>query len=202
MASSLLDVSTFNTWIQAQSDGDTELANLYLRRYSPEFRVGFGGAIEREEEPDEVQHRHPCVDGQAHPGYHEADQEPDERRADLIERLPERLVRRRGPAPGPPAPAGVRTMAKTPSLRASTRVGFLSRSWRLTSGSWSMALPPCSRLQQVSTARGSSSLVSAELHESGEPPMPPHRITSTETSLKGGGRACDGPCHGRSWPWG
>ena len=70
MASSLLDVSTFNTWIQAQSDGDTELANLYLRRYSPEFRVGFGGAIEREEEPDEVQHRHPCVDGQAHPGYH------------------------------------------------------------------------------------------------------------------------------------
>src|ERR687892_1377894 len=32
-----------------------------------------------------------------------------------------------------------------------------------------------------------SSLVSAELHESGEPPIPWHRITSTETSLRGGG---------------
>ena len=37
----LLDVSTFNTWIQAQSRGDTELADLYVRRFSPEFRVAF-----------------------------------------------------------------------------------------------------------------------------------------------------------------
>jgi hypothetical protein len=37
----LLDVSTFNTWIQAESRGDTELAELYVRRFSPEFRVAF-----------------------------------------------------------------------------------------------------------------------------------------------------------------
>jgi hypothetical protein len=37
----LLDVSTFNTWIQAESRGDSELADLYVRRFSPEFRVAF-----------------------------------------------------------------------------------------------------------------------------------------------------------------
>jgi hypothetical protein len=37
----LLDVSTFNTWIQAESAGDTELANLYVRRFSTEYRVAF-----------------------------------------------------------------------------------------------------------------------------------------------------------------
>jgi hypothetical protein len=37
----LLDVSTFNTWIQAESRGDTELAELYVRRFSPEYRVAF-----------------------------------------------------------------------------------------------------------------------------------------------------------------
>ena len=37
----LLDVSTFNTWIQAQAEGDEDLAALYVRRFSPEFKVAF-----------------------------------------------------------------------------------------------------------------------------------------------------------------
>jgi hypothetical protein len=37
----LLDVSTFNTWIQAESRGDRDLASLYVRRFSPEYRVAF-----------------------------------------------------------------------------------------------------------------------------------------------------------------
>jgi hypothetical protein len=37
----LLDVSTFNTWIEARNEGRTELAALYARRFSPEFNVAF-----------------------------------------------------------------------------------------------------------------------------------------------------------------
>ena len=37
----LLDVSTFNTWIQAQQSGDEELAALYVRRFSPEYEIAF-----------------------------------------------------------------------------------------------------------------------------------------------------------------
>jgi hypothetical protein len=37
----LLDVSTFNTWIQARSEGNDELAALYMRRFSNEFKVAF-----------------------------------------------------------------------------------------------------------------------------------------------------------------
>jgi hypothetical protein len=37
----LLDVSTFNTWIQARNEGHDELADLYVRRFSPEFKVAF-----------------------------------------------------------------------------------------------------------------------------------------------------------------
>jgi hypothetical protein len=37
----LLDVATFNTWIEAVSEGHTELAALYERRFSPEFKVAF-----------------------------------------------------------------------------------------------------------------------------------------------------------------
>ena len=37
----LLDVSTFNTWIQARQAGDDQLAALYVRRFSPEYRVAF-----------------------------------------------------------------------------------------------------------------------------------------------------------------
>ena len=37
----LLDVSTFNTWIQATTDGKQELADLYVRRFSPEYAVAF-----------------------------------------------------------------------------------------------------------------------------------------------------------------
>jgi hypothetical protein len=37
----LLDVTTFNTWIEAQRSGDEKLAALYVRRFSPEFKVAF-----------------------------------------------------------------------------------------------------------------------------------------------------------------
>ena len=37
----LLDVSTFNTWIQATNEGHEELAALYVRRFSPEFKTAF-----------------------------------------------------------------------------------------------------------------------------------------------------------------
>ena len=37
----LLDVSTFNTWIQAQQEGNEKLAGLYVRRFSDEYRVAF-----------------------------------------------------------------------------------------------------------------------------------------------------------------
>ncbi|HEY7661465.1 MAG TPA: hypothetical protein VIC58_12810 [Actinomycetota bacterium] len=50
----LLDVSTFNTWIQAEQDGDTELADLYVRRFSDEYRVAFEAWLETDpfENPD------------------------------------------------------------------------------------------------------------------------------------------------------
>src|SRR4029079_6501964 len=37
----LLDVTTFNTWIEAQNDHRADLAALYERRFSPEFKVAF-----------------------------------------------------------------------------------------------------------------------------------------------------------------
>lgn len=37
----LLDVSTFNTWIQAHEEGNERLADLYVRRFSEEYRVAF-----------------------------------------------------------------------------------------------------------------------------------------------------------------
>ena len=37
----LLDVSTFNTWIQAREQGDDLLASIYAKRFSPEYQVAF-----------------------------------------------------------------------------------------------------------------------------------------------------------------
>jgi hypothetical protein len=37
----LLDVVTFNTWIQAREANDEKLAAIYTRRFSPEYRVAF-----------------------------------------------------------------------------------------------------------------------------------------------------------------
>jgi hypothetical protein len=37
----LLDVCTFNTWIQARETGDKKLADIYVRRLSPEYRAAF-----------------------------------------------------------------------------------------------------------------------------------------------------------------
>ena len=41
----LLDVSTFNTWIQARNEGHDDLAALYERRFSPEFKTAFDAWI-------------------------------------------------------------------------------------------------------------------------------------------------------------
>ena len=41
----LLDVSTFNTWIQARFEGHDDLAGLYERRFSPEFKPAFDAWI-------------------------------------------------------------------------------------------------------------------------------------------------------------
>ena len=41
----LLDVMTFNTWIQFQQEGRHGLAALYVRRFSPEFKVAFDAWI-------------------------------------------------------------------------------------------------------------------------------------------------------------
>ena len=37
----LLDVSTFNTWIQARQSGNEQLAALYVHRFSPEYKAAF-----------------------------------------------------------------------------------------------------------------------------------------------------------------
>lgn len=37
----LQDITTFNTWIQAHQDRDDQLADLYVDRFSPEYRVAF-----------------------------------------------------------------------------------------------------------------------------------------------------------------
>lgn len=64
----LLDVTTFNTWIAAQQGGDHEVADLYVRRFSPEFRVAFDAWLAT----------HPFSNPQAPPGpgfmpeYHNA----------------------------------------------------------------------------------------------------------------------------------
>ncbi len=37
----LLDITTFNTWIEARNEGLDDLAVLYERRFSPEFKIAF-----------------------------------------------------------------------------------------------------------------------------------------------------------------
>ena len=37
----LLDVSTFNTWIEERTQGEERVADLYVERFSPEYRVAF-----------------------------------------------------------------------------------------------------------------------------------------------------------------
>jgi hypothetical protein len=41
----LLDITTFNTWIEARNEGLDDLAALYERRFSPEFRIAFDAWI-------------------------------------------------------------------------------------------------------------------------------------------------------------
>jgi len=54
----LLDVATFNTWIQAKEQGQDGLAALYVRRFSPEFKTAFDAWIAS----------HPFTDPDAAPG--------------------------------------------------------------------------------------------------------------------------------------
>jgi hypothetical protein len=37
----ILDVTTFNTWIDAVASGNRKVATLYVERFSPEYRVAF-----------------------------------------------------------------------------------------------------------------------------------------------------------------
>jgi hypothetical protein len=37
----LQDISTFNTWIVAQAQGEQKIADLYVERFSPEYKVAF-----------------------------------------------------------------------------------------------------------------------------------------------------------------
>jgi hypothetical protein len=37
----ILDIVTFNTWILAETNGQKKLAALYIRRFSPQYRVAF-----------------------------------------------------------------------------------------------------------------------------------------------------------------
>ena len=42
----LQDITTFNTWIQAHQQGDEELADLFIRRFSPEYRIALDAWLE------------------------------------------------------------------------------------------------------------------------------------------------------------
>jgi hypothetical protein len=42
----LLDVSTFNTWITAHEQGEDKVAAIYVKRFSPEYRVAFDAWLE------------------------------------------------------------------------------------------------------------------------------------------------------------
>lgn len=65
----LLDVSTFNTWIQARVAGDDRLAALLEKRFSPEYKVAFDAWLRQ----------HPFTNANAPPGpsfmpqYHNAE---------------------------------------------------------------------------------------------------------------------------------
>ena len=50
----LLDVSTFNTWIEERAQGEEGIADLYVDRFSPEYRVAFDAwlALEPFSNPD------------------------------------------------------------------------------------------------------------------------------------------------------
>src|SRR4029453_3029012 len=67
----LLDVSTFNTWIQAVEQGEEELADIYVDRFSPEYRGAFAAWLKT----------HPFTNPDAPPGpmfmpqYHNAQSE-------------------------------------------------------------------------------------------------------------------------------
>jgi hypothetical protein len=44
----LLDVVTFNTWIEAKQRADEQLAAIYVRRFSPDYRVAFDAWLKTE----------------------------------------------------------------------------------------------------------------------------------------------------------
>jgi hypothetical protein len=77
----LLDTSTFNTWIVTQETGDRKLADLYVRRFSPEYRVAFDAWLKT----------HPFGNPSAPPGpifmpqYHNAELERSDRLNDAAD---------------------------------------------------------------------------------------------------------------------
>lgn len=44
----LLDVMTFNTWIRTRETRDEQLAAIYRRRFSPQYRVAFDAWLKTE----------------------------------------------------------------------------------------------------------------------------------------------------------
>jgi hypothetical protein len=71
----LLDTSTFNTWIAVRQTGDQKLADLYVRRFSPEYKVAFDAWLKT----------HPFENPSAPPGpifmpqYHNSELERSDR---------------------------------------------------------------------------------------------------------------------------
>lgn len=37
----IYDITTFNSWLQAKAEGNTEVANLFVRRFTPGYKVAF-----------------------------------------------------------------------------------------------------------------------------------------------------------------
>ncbi len=53
-----MDITTFGTWIQAKTSGNHEVAKLYERRFSPEYKVAFDAWLRT----------HPFTNPEAPPG--------------------------------------------------------------------------------------------------------------------------------------
>jgi len=108
----LQDITTFNTWIQAHQQGDEELADLYVRRFSPEYRIAFDAWLETR----------PFSNQAAPPGpiFMPEYRNPDAERAAAASRS----ARRRAPsapAAGSPAGRGTRPWSRIPCGRRSPR---------------------------------------------------------------------------------
>ena len=64
----LLDVVTFNTWIEAHETKDDKLAAIYVHRFSPEYRLAFDAWLKT----DPFNKASPCAGPAWMPEYHNA----------------------------------------------------------------------------------------------------------------------------------